>query len=127
VLERWVDARVREGVAFAVLGDFNRHLERDARLGAGPDEAAPLGFFNALSDNQPPGAVLLRATEGAPYLRCTRSEAHTLYIDDVLVSQKLAQRARSLRMVRQPFAPEDEALQISDHCPLGVTLEGLRP
>ena len=34
--KRWIDTRVREGVDFAVLGDFNRHLERDARYPAGP-------------------------------------------------------------------------------------------
>ena len=27
VVEAWIDQRVREGVAFAVLGDFNRHLD----------------------------------------------------------------------------------------------------
>lgn len=127
LLEQWMDARAREGVAFAILGDFNRHLDKDSRLEAGADESAPLSLMNALSDQHPRGATLLRATEGAPYVRCTPDDEHNRYIDDVLLSQALVSRARSTRFVRVPLVGADGSRQLSDHCPLGATLEGLAP
>ena len=42
VLRAWVAARAAEGVAFAVLGDFNRVMEAGDGLLGGLDEAAPL-------------------------------------------------------------------------------------
>jgi endonuclease/exonuclease/phosphatase family metal-dependent hydrolase len=126
VLEGWVDARVREGKAFAILGDFNRHLDKDARYPAGPDESQPFNVFNALSDNEPAGAVLVRATEGAPGIPCSADDRHTRYIDDILVSEKLATRAAQRQFTRVPFAPEDQGRQLSDHCPVVYSLTGLR-
>lgn len=41
-LAGWIAARQREGVAFAVLGDFNRRMERDEDLAGALAEAAPL-------------------------------------------------------------------------------------
>lgn len=127
ILEAWVDARVREGVAFALLGDFNRHLDRDAAYPAGPDENAPLNLVAALSDNRPRGAVLIRATESQGYVPCTRDDRHSRYIDDVLVSEQLMARASGSRFVRTPYTPDDERRQLSDHCPLGLRLEGAAP
>ena len=118
VVEAWIDARVREGVAFAVLGDFNRHLERDARREPGPDEAAPLAVMNAWDDHQPPGADLLRATQGQPYLPCEAGDSHREYIDDILIDRKLASRYDNRRMTRLSYAPSDAGRELSDHCPL---------
>ncbi|RZL00169.1 MAG: hypothetical protein EOP36_16695 [Rubrivivax sp.] len=125
VLERWVDERVREGKAFAILGDFNRHLDKDSRYPAGPDESQPLNVFNALSDNEPTGAVLVRATEGAGSIPCSAADRHTRYIDDILVSEKLASRATQKQFTRLAFAPEDQGRQLSDHCPVVYSLTGL--
>lgn len=125
VLERWVDERVREGKAFAILGDFNRHLDKDSRYPAGPDESQPLNLFNALSDNEPAGAVLVRATEGAGSMPCSADDRHTRYIDDILVSEKLAARAAQKQFTRVPFAPEDHRRLLSDHCPVVYSLIGL--
>jgi endonuclease/exonuclease/phosphatase family metal-dependent hydrolase len=126
VLERWVDDRVREGKAFAVLGDFNRHLDKDARYPAGPDESQPFNLFNALSDNDPPGAVLLRATEGADSIPCDADDRHKGgYIDDLLVSESLAKRATQRQFSRVTFAPEDRGRLLSDHCPVVYSLIGL--
>lgn len=127
ILEAWVDARVREGVAFAVLGDFNRKLDRDAAYPAGPDEQAPLNLMAAISDDQPRGAVLTRATEGQRYVPCTADDEHSRYIDDVLVSARLLSRASGTRFVRAPYATGDQGRQLSDHCPLGVRLDGALP
>ena len=126
VLAHWVDARVREGQAFAILGDFNRHLDKDARYPAGPDESQPFNLFNALSDNEPVGAVLVRATEGAQSIPCDANDRHKSYIDDILVSAALAQRAAQKQFTRLPFAPEDQGRLLSDHCPVVFSLTGLR-
>lgn len=124
VLEQWIDQRVKDGVHFAVMGDFNRHLDKDARYPAGPDESAPLNVFNALSDNDPPGAVLVRATEGAESQPCDANDHHKQYIDDILVSAPLAKRASQRQFSRLSFAPQDQGRLLSDHCPVVYRLTG---
>lgn len=124
VVEAWIDQRVREGVAFAVMGDFNRRLDKDARYPAGPDEAAPLNLFQAWSDDQPTGAVLHRATEGQRYQPCDRHDHHKAYIDDILISEKLAARNGDRRFARLPYDTADSDRQLSDHCPV---IWALRP
>jgi endonuclease/exonuclease/phosphatase family metal-dependent hydrolase len=127
VVEQWIDARVREGMAFAVLGDFNRHLNKDAQYPAGDDESAPVNVFNAWSDNQPPGAVLTRATEGASYVPCDTNDKFHDYIDDVLLSKRLVNQSRRREFKRAPYALREQGRLLSDHCPLGIKLEGLSP
>lgn len=118
VVEAWIDQRVREGVALAVLGDFNRHLAKDARFPAGPDERAPLNIIQAWSDQQPPGADLLRATEGQPYLPCNAQDTHSQYIDDILIDRRLADRNANRRFARLSYDPREQGRMLSDHCPL---------
>lgn len=118
VVESWIDQRVREGTAFAVLGDFNRHLDKDARYPAGPDESAPVNLMQAWSDNEPPGAILQRATEAQAYVPCDANDKHKAYIDDILIDQRLAARNKNRRFARVPFAPQDQGRQLSDHCPV---------
>jgi endonuclease/exonuclease/phosphatase family metal-dependent hydrolase len=118
VVEAWVDQRVRDGVAFALLGDFNRQLNKDARYPAGPDEAAPFNLFQAWSDNMPSGAELLRASEGQAYVGCDAKDRHGHYIDDILIDRKLADRHPNRRYARLPFDPGDEGRTLSDHCPV---------
>jgi len=124
VVEAWIDQRVREGVALAVLGDFNRHLAKDARFPAGPDERAPLNVIQAWSDQQPPGADLLRATEGQPYLPCDAQDTHSQYIDDILIDRRLADRNANRRFARLSYDPREQGRMLSDHCPL---IWSLRP
>lgn len=123
VVERWIDERVRDGVAFAVLGDFNRHLDKDARYPAGTDEAAPLNVMQAWSDDAPRGATLLRATEGQRYVGCTADDTHSQYIDDILIGAGLAARYPNRRFARPSFEARDAALQLSDHCPVVWALQ----
>ncbi|MFY9477834.1 MAG: hypothetical protein WAQ08_09280, partial [Aquabacterium sp.] len=127
VLEAWVDARVREKVHFAVLGDFNRHLDRDARLAAGPDEAAPLAMLDAINDDRPVGAMVYPATNKQVYVPCTLREKHTRYIDDVLMGQSLRFATSRVRFVRLSYTLEEERRQVSDHCPIGVQLDNMAP
>ena len=118
VVESWIDDRVREGVAFAVLGDFNRHLATDARFPAGPDENAPLNAMQAWSDNEPRGAILWRATDGQSYVPCHPGERHRHYIDDILIDQRLAQRYGQRRFTRATFDDQPPGRVLSDHCPV---------
>lgn len=124
VVEAWIDQRVREGTALAVLGDFNRHLDKDARQPAGPDEAAPLNLVQAWSDDVPRGATLLRATEGQRYIGCDADDTHRQYIDDIFIDRKLAAQNGNRRFARLPFEASDRGLQLSDHCPV---IWALRP
>jgi endonuclease/exonuclease/phosphatase family metal-dependent hydrolase len=123
VIEAWIDQRVREGQAFAILGDFNRHLDKDARYPAGPDEAAPYNLMPAWSDNSPPGAVLLRASEGQAYVGCDARDKHRAYIDDILIDQKLGDKNKNRRYARLPFASADQSRQLADHCPVVWALQ----
>jgi endonuclease/exonuclease/phosphatase family metal-dependent hydrolase len=118
VLESWIDQRVREGVAFAVMGDFNRRLDKDARYPAGPDESAPLNMVQAWSDDQPRGAILHRATDGQRYQPCDSHDHHKAYIDDILIDDKLASRNGNRRFTRLPYGPAESDRQLSDHCPV---------
>lgn len=124
VLERWVDARAAEGARFAVLGDFNRRLELDAVLDPGKDEARPEALFGALSDDQPKGAVLLRATAGQAHVRCSPLDRHPpASIDNILVSRSLAALAH-LTYARVTFDGATAARhKFSDHCPAVLTIE----
>jgi endonuclease/exonuclease/phosphatase family metal-dependent hydrolase len=118
VVEAWIDQRVREGVAFAIVGDFNRHLDKDARHPAGSDEAAPLNLMQAWSDDNPKGADLLRGTEGQRYVGCDTEDHHSQYIDDILIDRRLADRNKNRRFSRLPFESADQGRTLSDHCPL---------
>jgi 5'-nucleotidase (lipoprotein e(P4) family) len=124
VVERWVDARAAENARFAVLGDFNRRLELDAGLAAGDDEARPEAVFQALSDDQPKGAVLLRATAGQAHVRCSPFDRHPpASIDNILVSRSLAALGH-LTYARLPFDGATAARhKFSDHCPAVLTIE----
>ncbi|MBR0684162.1 hypothetical protein GXW74_27100 [Roseomonas eburnea] len=109
ILRDWIAERRREGIAFAILGDFNRQIGRGDEFLAVLNEAAPLaspteGFSNPCF-----------AQEG----RARR------FIDHIL----LGGAARDW-LVRDSFrvllyAERDPAMRdrISDHCPISVRLD----
>lgn len=123
VVERWIDQRVRDGIDFAIMGDFNRQLDRDAHYPAGPDENAPVNLFQAWSDNEPTGAILMRATEGQRYERCDDKDHYKRYIDDILISQSLFNKKKGKRFARLPYSAQDQDRQLSDHCPVVWSLK----
>lgn len=127
LLEAWMDARVLAGEQFAILGDFNRRLEKDAHYPAGNNETQPLNIIAALSDNNPPGATLIRSTENAPFIPCSSKDNHDPdYIDGLLLSQKLAAAASERIFFRQPYNDEEaRRLVLSDHCPTGLILRNV--
>ena len=126
VLARWVDARASEGVAYAILGDFNRRLERDVTIAPGPDPAHPASVFSTISDGEPTGATLKRATEGQPRVKCWAQDRNPADpIDNLLVSASLVARSTSLTYQRIPFDDQEAAtLTLSDHCPSKLQLQG---
>ncbi len=100
----WIRARRGEGVPFAILGDFNRHM--DAR-----DQ-----FWSALLQAAP----LTRATEGRSS-PCWGGEA---FIDHIV----LGGAARdwlvpdSLRVLTYDETGTEWKQRLSDHCPVSVRL-----
>ena len=103
-LQDWIAARNAAGVPFAILGDFNRHMD-------GRDQ-----FWGALRQTAP----LTRATEGhaSP---CWGGEA---FIDHILLGGAAREwlRPDSLRVLTYREAGDDWKERLSDHCPVSVRL-----
>jgi endonuclease/exonuclease/phosphatase family metal-dependent hydrolase len=109
ILRGWIADRRREGVAFAILGDFNRRIERNDEFLATLGEAAPL----------------TRPTEGFANPCWARDGQARGFVDHIL----LGGAARGW-VVRDSFrvlvyAERDPALRdvISDHCPISVRID----
>lgn len=110
VLEGWVDARARDGGAFAVLGDFNRALTD------GTD-----ALLQELDDGDPASLALTQATP-ARRAACTK-QSHQA-VDHVLLGGPA-----TLWLAPKSFAellalPSDTSqhTKLSDHCPLVIGL-----
>ena len=100
----WISARRAEGVAFAILGDFNRHMD-------GRDQ-----FWSALRQAAP----LTRATEGhaSP---CWGGEA---FIDHVILGGAARDwlQPDTLRVLSYRETGAAWKQRLSDHCPVSVRL-----
>lgn len=110
ILAGWVAARRREGVGFAILGDFNR------RMNAPGDD-----LMRALAG---PEAPLLRATEGHSNPCWSGAQGGRPFIDHILLgggAEHWVQRG-SLRVL--VYAERDPAMRerLSDHCPVSIRL-----
>jgi endonuclease/exonuclease/phosphatase family metal-dependent hydrolase len=111
VLERWIDARAREGAAFAVLGDFNRAL-------ADADDA----LYRELDDAEPAELTLRRAS-----LR-THSECQPgrrrHAIDHVLLGGAATNWLAPEGLRELAYRADDRAAgrRLSDHCPIQLML-----
>ncbi len=121
-LERWIDDRAREGVAFMVLGDFNRQLGRErgpARDGAG----RALAVWPELDDGDPPGADLTNAGEGLRPAACRPGEKPRPPVDHLLLGARAAAALRpgSYRMWAYPDRPR--GARWPDHCVRSVELD----
>ena len=115
VLEGWIDARAGESAAFAVIGDFNRQFEP-------PDR-----FWAAIDDGDPPEADLVAVTEGKrPACWGGRYPA---FIDHIVLSRKAAGWLVPASFRTIDYAPADLRFEavLSDHCPLIVDIDTLRP
>lgn len=121
-LEEWIDGEARRGRPFAVLGDFNRDLLREARQPAGPS-AAETTIWGALDDGDPPEADLENALEGARFVNCAAGQPFRSYIDFIVVSRSLAKRVVPKSFERITYRPADVwRYRLSDHCPVAIRI-----
>lgn len=108
IIARWVEARRREGVAFAVLGDFNRRMsERDDLLRiveAGTPLARPTAGFSSpcWADGRGGRPFISHILAGGPAREWLAPNSMNVLI--------YAERDRSFRE------------RLSDHCPVSVRL-----
>lgn len=109
ILRDWIAARRTEGIAFAILGDFNRRMERE-------DE-----FLAVLSEPGP----LTRVTQGFANPCQARDGGARPFIDHIL----LGGPARDW-LVRDSFRvlvynERDAAIRdrLSDHCPVSIRID----
>jgi endonuclease/exonuclease/phosphatase family metal-dependent hydrolase len=100
----WITARRSEGVAFAIVGDFNRHMD-------GRDQ-----FWSALRQAAP----LARATErrASP---CWGGES---FIDHIILggAARTWLQPDTLRVLTYRETGDAWAKRLSDHCPVSVHL-----
>ena len=103
-LVEWITARRAEGVAFAIIGDFNRHMNaRDQ-------------FWSALSQAAP----LIR-TDDNHSSPCWGGEE---FIDHIILGNAARDwlQPDSLRVLTYRETGEEWKERLSDHCPLSVRL-----
>lgn len=109
ILARWIAARRSEGVAFAVLGDFNRRMDHPR-----DEMTATLGS----------AAPLTRANEGVSNPCWADARGGRPFVSHILLggaAREWMQRG-SLRVM--VYAERDPAFRdrLSDHCPVSVRL-----
>lgn len=104
VLERWIDARVQEGMRFGVMGDFSRRLALSRDL-----------VWIEISDADPPNADL-RAAQGSPGSGC--DPRHSEFIDHIMLD---AQTTRDLEGFDEFTYGDSE--RGTDHCPVAARLK----
>lgn len=109
VLEGWTEARAREGVAFVVLGDWNRRL-------ASRGDA----FLADLNDGDPDGSTLT-LTSGDRPAGC--KARYREYIDFIATGARATERTVAGSFEEYAYGvPEEE--HPSDHCPIAVRIAG---
>ncbi|WP_428261960.1 endonuclease/exonuclease/phosphatase family protein [Haliangium sp.] len=110
-LEAWIDDRVREGVAFAVLGDFNRRLDLDEAM------------WRDLDDGEPTGADLTLITAGRRS-RCWGGQ-YPEYIDHIVLDARAATWLVPTSFEQLVYDETDERSRdrLSDHCPISIRLQ----
>jgi len=100
----WISARRTEGTAFAILGDFNRHMDGRDQLWSALRQAAPLA----------------RATEGRAS-PCWGGEA---FIDHIMLGGAAREwlQPDTLRVLTYRETGAEWQQRLSDHCPVSVRL-----
>lgn len=120
VLEQWIDARAREGVRFAVLGDFNRRFDRETAP-ARDEQGRTVAMWPELDDADPPGADLTEPGADVGPTACRPGERTRSRIDHILLGKSLADAyvQGSFRHEQYPGTAQE---RWPDHCPVGITL-----
>ena len=108
VIARWIEARRREGVPFAVLGDFNRRM--------GPED----DFLRVLESAAP----LVRPTAGLSSPCWADARGGRPFISHLLLGGAAAEWVVPRSLSVMAYAERDPAFRdrLSDHCPVSVRL-----
>jgi endonuclease/exonuclease/phosphatase family metal-dependent hydrolase len=108
ILARWVEARRREGVAFAILGDFNRRM--------GPEDE----FLRILEAGTP----MARPTAGFASPCWADARGGRPFISHVLLGGAGAEwvQPNSLAVLVYAERERRDRDRLSDHCPVSVRL-----
>jgi endonuclease/exonuclease/phosphatase family metal-dependent hydrolase len=114
LLEDWIDARAREQVPFAVLGDFNRRF------------SAMDSFWVGLDDADPPESDLTDAGFGRRP-PCWGGR-YRQYIDHIVLSRTASAWLLPNSFAQQVYDPSDQGRMavLSDHCPIAAVLDPSR-
>jgi endonuclease/exonuclease/phosphatase family metal-dependent hydrolase len=113
-LERWIDAQAAENKPFAVLGDFNRDLRR---------EASGASVWAEIDDDSPPEADLVNTAEGQAFQNCMSSQTFSGYIDYIILGRQMARGLVKDSFGRELFPLKDaQRRKLSDHCPVFIRL-----
>lgn len=109
VLARWIAAREREGVAFAILGDFNRRMDH-----ARDEMSTTLGEAGRL----------LRVTEGASDPCWAGPRGGRPFISHILLGGPAQGWLVPASLRVMVYAETERSLRplLSDHCPLSIRL-----
>jgi endonuclease/exonuclease/phosphatase family metal-dependent hydrolase len=122
-LERWIDSQARAGRRFAILGDFNRDLQRE-RPPARNVVGAQRALWPEIDDSDPPDADLVNTADDGQFLNCSAQQAFSGYIDYILLSRTLGERRIPNSFERLTYSATDAARHIlSDHCPVAVRVK----
>jgi endonuclease/exonuclease/phosphatase family metal-dependent hydrolase len=108
VIARWADARRQEGIAFAVLGDFNRRI-------------GPRDDFLRIVEGEPP---LARPTAGFSTPCWATARGGWPFIDHILLGGAAREWLVPNSLAVLVYGERDRAFRdrLSDHCPVSVRL-----
>ena len=121
-LEAWIDREAAAGRPFAVLGDFNRNLQRD-KGAARSESGAQLRLWPEIDDGDPPEADLTNAADGNRFVNCAMNQTFSGFIDFVVLSRTLAAALVPGSFDRVVYRTEDAVKRkLSDHCPVSVRI-----
>jgi endonuclease/exonuclease/phosphatase family metal-dependent hydrolase len=117
-LTAWIAGEQAAGHRYALLGDFNRDLQADARAGQRGDEEGVWAALQAAA-----GEHLRNTADGNAHANCRRGQLHAGYIDYILLGGPLAASALPGSFRRLTYGATDAwRLKLSDHCPVALTL-----
>lgn len=119
VLAGWVAAQAAAGARFAVLGDFNRDLL--AERGSARDAEGRLrNLWPSIDGSE----LLFNTALGTAFHNCTPGQAHTGFIDYVLLGSSLGTNMVPGSLAHPGYsAPDAWRLKLSDHCPVIISLQ----
>lgn len=119
-LEAWIDAQAKAGRRFAILGDFNRDLQKEGRVARSPSGQIR-NFWAEIDDGDPAASDMVNAADGERFVNCAMDQSFSGYIDYILLSASLARDRVPGSFGRVTYETRDaRRRRLSDHCPVAV-------